>query len=158
MRIVPIHELEAVQVETYWQLLAFQDTLKYRLCDIEDPKWEDVKGMIQRMWPGMYYVVADEGIIAEYTLENFTGKSAQIHFSFLPGLENKEGVCRLVLETLLSPKNLLSVYGLVPTENRVACVFALRNGFKKIGILPGGMKYRGKVMDAMITVATLEDN
>ena len=151
MVILPLIEVDGVVVRAYWDALLTADTLKYRFSDEVDPDIEIVRDVIRRMYRGMFAVVESGVMIAEYTLEGFTGKSAQLHFSFHPSRGDKKEVCRLVLAEIF--KTLDSVYGLTPKPNRVACIFALRNGFKKLGILPSGCTYMGQIVDAQISVA-----
>ncbi len=163
---VPLLHLPVDQVQTYFQTLGVYDTLRYRFSDLDDPKWDDVIGIIQRVGKQMYMVLDQyQRVVAEFMLEGFTGQSAQIHFSFHPELltiQEKFEVGKYVLRTLFhdwtDPKTekpfLQSVYGLTPLPNRVACIFALKAGFKKLGILPGGCKYLGGIEDAMISVAS----
>lgn len=159
--ILPLSHCNVDQVQTYWQTLHMYDTLQYRLCDMVSPSWEDVKDMIVRMGQGMYCVFEDNKIVSEFALEHFTGHSAQVHFSMHPDNSAKQNlrIAREVTDDILAlwkrkddEPFLRSIYGLTPVTNRVACIFVQKVGFKKIGILPGGISDRGKVVDAMITI------
>ena len=163
--IVPLMSQKQDDVQYYFQQLYAADTLKYRFSDLDNPQWLDVLEIIQRMGQGMYLVRdCDRNLVAEFTLEGFTGQSAQLHFSMHPGINIREKlvIARHTLEHILlhwiNPATtrpfLKSVYGLTPIPNRVACIFALKAGFKKLGILPGGCTYMGKTADAMISVAS----
>jgi len=163
-KIVPLLALTTAKIQEYFQVLYMHDTLKYRFADIDEPQWADVIDVIKRMGKQMYFVTNEEGILAEFTLEGFTGKSAQVHFSFHPtALSTKEklGVGKFTLDQIFNHwKNpetdeayLDSLYGLTPTPNRVACIFALKAGFNKLGVLPSGMRYRGAIVDAMVSIA-----
>ena len=167
--VAPVLHIPNAVLQTYWQTLYMHDTLKYRLCEVEDPTWSDVKEMIQQTGPHfqMCALVSQEGEVqAEFALDNFTGQSARIHFSMHPKLTFKEKLLvgqttlQYLFHELRHPNTkdpfLRSVYGLTPMSNRVACIFALKAGFKKTGVLPGGIKYLGKTDDAMISVATRE--
>ena len=163
--IVPLLSQAQDKVQYYFQQLYAADTLKYRFSDLDNPQWLDVLEVIQRMGQGMYLVLdCDSNLVAEFTLESFTGQSAQLHFCMHPDIDIQEKlvIARHTLEHILlhwiNPSTrqpfLKSVYGLTPIPNRVACIFALKAGFKKLGILPGGCTYMGKTEDAMISVAT----
>ncbi len=166
--IFPIKSVPPDVVETYWQTLYMNDTLQFRLCDTIDPTWADVKDMIGRLGNQMYMVIdTDNGqAIAEFMFEGFTGRSAQVHFSMHPNNSFKESIAlgKWTNDTVLNewkhPDDggpyLRSLYGLTPVTNRAGCIFALKTGYKKIGVLPGGMIDRGKIVDAMITIRTNE--
>jgi len=168
LNIVPLLAMPSDEVQFYFQTLAMHGLLKYRLSDYDDPQWEDVKDVIRRMGNHMYVLTTDKRILAEFTLENFTGRAAQIHFSMHPGntaFQNLK-LCRYGLKTILSTWRqeddelepyLDSLYGLTPIHNRVACLFVLRAGFKKLGTLKSACQYCGHICDGMITSFTRED-
>ena len=151
MQVLPINGVDKEVVKKYWKSLEAADTLKYRLSDVDNPVWDDVLEMMSRMGSRMFVVVESGIVIAEFMLENFTGKAAQIHFSFHPKCKNKSEACKLTLDTCF--KSFDTIFGLTPIKNRVACVFALMNGFKKLGILPSGCVYMGEIVDAQISIA-----
>jgi hypothetical protein len=158
---VAIHSLPVEDVETYWSALEAAGRLKYRLCDTEEPGFSDVLRMIKYNFPHLYFVkFPDVALIAaEFMLNNFSGKAAQIHFSLHPQLHTRLGLpmVRHVTESIFDWKAkdgtpyLNSLFGLTPVTNRAACIFVLKVGFKKRFILPGGMWDRGKAVDAMVT-------
>jgi RimJ/RimL family protein N-acetyltransferase len=154
----PLLDLPVDQVQFYFQSLYKDDTLKYRLADLKDPAWDDVVRMITRHGRNMFCVVDNDKIVAEFMLENFKGRAAQIHFSMHP--ENKTGyslqVARKTMAEVMSWPMIDALYGLTPTENRRACWFVLKVGFRKLGILPSGLNYLGGVSDAMISLMTGE--
>lgn len=165
--IAPLFSLPPDTVQLYFQTLAQHDTLKYRFPDIEDPQWWDIFEVIQRLGKGMYILLDnDDNPVAEFTLENFVGRSAQIHFSMHPEIKMKERITisRFVQKFLLvdwinqktNKPFLKSIFGITPLSNRVACIFALKSGFKKMGILPGGCTYMGRTENAMVSYCTNE--
>jgi len=164
LSVVPLLRLDTDQVQFYFQSLYVNDTLKYRFADIVDPKWDDVKRCITRVGQQMFMVVREGKIVGEYMLENLAGRAIQGHFSTAPHLTFRQRIAvgRFVLRSLLNfePNGegymFDAVYGLTPLVNRVACLYALKIGFKKQGILPNGTKYLGGYEDCMISVATRE--
>ena len=60
--IVRMLQLPLDNIQTYWQLLYMHGYLDYRLCDVDNPTWEDVKEMIQRMGNTMFAIVDRNGI------------------------------------------------------------------------------------------------
>lgn len=161
--IKPILMEDPDRVQEYWQTLYVHDTLKYRLCDIEKPAWMDVVDMIRRVGRQMYFVLEDYKILGEFMLENQTGGAFQIHFSTHPEISFQKRLqigkfcVTYLLRDFINPENnepfVKALYGLTPIDNRAACVYVLKVGFKKLGILPYGMKSRGKIVDAMVSVA-----
>lgn len=163
--LAPTLSLHGDVVQEYWQLLDVYGFLEYRLCDIKDPKWMDVVDMIKRIGNQMYSVVdvGSDAILGEFVLENFTGKSAQIHFSFRPEditFKDRIFIGKYVLDFIFNKwvgsddiPFLDSVFGLTPSSNRAAILVALKCGFKRLGILPSGINSGGKAEDAIITVA-----
>lgn len=166
--ILPLMNIPPDVVELYWQTLYMENTLRFRLCDIIDPTFADVKNMIQRLGKQMYMIVDMETkqAVGEFMLEGFTGKAAQVHFSMHPKNTFKESIqlgtwCNdTVLATWTHPEDgspyLQTLYGLTPVTNRAACIFTLKTGYKKIGILPNGMRDRGEIVDAQIAIRTGE--
>lgn len=163
--VMPVKHAHPDVVQTYWQTLHMHDTLKYRLCDVNNPTWSDVKDMIIRMGQSMYVIYDSERkeIISEFMLENFTGHSAQVHFSMHPANTTPYSlrVAREATDDILNlwtrdadrkVPYLQSIYGLTPVTNRAACIFVQKVGFRKLGVLPGGMSDRGQIVDAMLTV------
>lgn len=162
--IIPVSLLPEDVVETYWQTLYMENTLRFRLCDTIDPTFEDVKDIIRRAHGQMYMVIdiTTKEAVAEFMLENFTGRSAQVHFSMHPRNNFKDSIKignyanDTVLNEWIHPEYngpyLESLFGLTPVTNRAACLFIRRCGYKKIGVLPKGIKDRGKIVDAMITI------
>jgi hypothetical protein len=161
MIIRPLLYLDKTQVQLYWQTLYMHDTLRFRLCDVNKPTWSDVLEMIVRMGKNMYHVVVEDEIVCDFMLEGFTGKAAQVHFSMHPnnGFKHSLEIAEYVSDQILNhwkaapdETYLDTLYGLTPITNRAACIFALKTGFKKIGILPCGIKDRGKIVDAMLSI------
>ena len=167
-RVVPLLSLQPDQVQYYFQTLYSHGTLKFRFPDIIDPTWSDVIGVIQRMGQGMYLIQrqADESVAAEFTLENFTGRAAQSHFSTSPESTTKERIAvgRYAAQFTLTRRNELgeywldALYGLTPLSNRAACIFAIKIGYKRQGILPSGLMVDGKPEDCMISVRTRDED
>lgn len=161
----PLTTFNVDAIQQYWQTLYMHDLLRHRLCDIKDPTWSDVKDMIVRMGNTMFHVCrpdTDE-IIGDFMLEHFTGRAAQIHFSMHPDVKFPEAIRigKFVLDNLLyrwkrsdQTSFLSSVYGLTPINNRTACIYVLKAGMKKIGVLPDGITNQGEVVDAMLTIAS----
>jgi len=159
--IFPAKTLDYTKGLAYWKDLEKSDRLKYRMCDISTPNMEAVHRLLWYHGHNLYYVQMQDDIVGEFMLNNFTGKAAQIHFSTHPKLHMKVGIplIKSVIEDIFKWKSsdteepyLLSLYGLTPVTNRAACIIVLKVGFKKKGILPGGMWFLGKPVDAMFTV------
>jgi len=170
LRVAPVLTLHPHVVQTYFQQMYMADTLKYRFSDIDDPTWSDALEVIQRMGQSMYMVMdvtpgQEDHPVAEFSLENFTGRSARTHFSTHPNASSPERVRagRFGSHYTLTRKHpetgeyfFDSLYGLTPISNRAACIFAIKCGFKKTGVLPSGMMYLGQPEDCMISIATRE--
>lgn len=154
MKIVPLLNLDKDQVQYYWQTLYMDGLLDDRLCDIKNPTWTDVREMIVRMGKNIFHVLNGQNEIeAEFTLENRTGNAWQIHFSCSPHTSAKRriAIARDIGEELFTWEGLDSLYGLTPVTNKLACMFVLRSGFKKVGILHKGTYEKGELVDAMIS-------
>ena len=165
MKIVPVLQTPPDVVQYYWQKLAMEDQLQYRLSDIPNPTWDDVLKMIRRMGTHMYMGMNDVKPLGEFALENFSGKAAQIHFSANPENTLREtlDMTRYSLMHVLShwknEKNesyLDTLVGLTPVNNRRACLFVLKAGMKKMGIIPSACIHSGQVCDGMLTTLTRE--
>ena len=144
------------QVQEYWQKLYMDDLLDDRLCDLENPTWSDVLDMVAKIGKDIYHLLENGRIVAEFTLENQTGAAAQIHFSMHPDntLRQSLNYAEYAIQYIFANSSIETLYGLTPYTNRTACLFALKAGFKKIGILPRGIKHNGAVVDAMISMRT----
>ena len=165
LAVVPLISLPSQTIKDYFQALVDYDLLKERLCNIIDPSWSTVKILLERYGQQIYFVVdpaQDCKILGEFLLESFIGKAAQIHFSVHP--ENNFSfsleMCRYTMDRVLNKWScrgnkdepyLLTLYGLTPVTNRAACIFVLRAGMKKVGILPNSINYKGAVVDSMVT-------
>ena len=155
----PIIILPVDEVLAYWQKLVDKDFLKKRICNKVNPTIVDVADMIRKMTPHIFAVLRDDEMVGEFTLENFTGKAAQIHFSVNPDLSFKETIeiTKWTINDIIEKNDGINcLYGFTPLNNREVCVFVLKVGFKKMGILPEGMYSRGELVDAMITTFTRE--
>lgn len=168
--VLPLSAVDKQDLETYWNALENKDTLKYRWVDMFQPTANSIIEWLLEYKPEDYFeylvVDCDTGeIISEFALTDFKGKSAQVHFSMKPGLDTKiaiqlaDQVTDCILHNWSSVKDMEeafieTIYGVTPTENRVACIFVLKAGFKKLGILPFGLDYMDKVSDAMISYKT----
>lgn len=168
--IVPLDFTDNNAVVAYWKSLLDNNLLRFRLSDVVNPNLKDVWEMMARYHKSMYFIRAEGVIVSEFTLENFTGKAAQVHFSMNPENTFRESVAigssagnEILYEwrkTEMSDKGdyLTSLYGLTPVLNRSACLFAIKSGFRKIGILPAGCLFEGKVCDGMLSLKTKVKN
>lgn len=160
---VPAKGLPRRSILSYWNTLSNADTLKYRWSDTESPtaRWATDYCLDT---PHMYFVV-DTGtgrIVAEFALCNFIGKAAQVHFSMDPLNEFKlsvflaDEVTNMILQQWKDVKNLEesfidTLFGLTPVDNRVACIFIRKAGFKAVGTLASGATYLNDTVDALLT-------
>lgn len=167
--IVPIQTLSREHITNYWIELSKTEALKQRWCNIDNPTPDMAVDISLRNDPlyqmfGILY--CDDGyMVAEFSLENFTGRAAQVHFSMRQDVPytTKIALADQVTDVVLNDWTcseypdrpyLDTIYGLTPTIHRLACMFVLRAGFDKIGILPKGMYYMKQVSDAMLTIKT----
>ena len=161
--IIPAATIPTLVIERYWKDLLENDLLRYRLCDLKGPKIEDAMTLTAQFL--QYFLVdpADSRIRAEFVLNNFTGKAAQVHFSMHPDNTPQRSLhlARRVTDQVLNEWTpvdkpdepfLYSLFGLTPVDNRAACAFVQRVGFRKLGVLPGGQLSGGEPTDAMITI------
>lgn len=152
----------------YWQRVDDAGLLAHRWCDVKDPTAESVIRLLRDL-PALarfMFMLFNEqkGLVAEFTLTNFTGKAAMVHFSMAPENSPQESMhyARTTTDIVLNEWGdgdkpdapfLYSLYGLTPVTNRTACAFVRRVGFKKVGILPMGQKVNGsESVDALITI------
>ena len=165
--ILPFDYAATPIIYRYFRDLRKAGTLKYRFSDVEHPGLDTVREVISRMHQHMYLVMSriTNKPLGEFTLEGFTGRSAQAHFSTHPDADTNTriDIGRYALSHTLTRRNketkefyLDSLYGLTPLKNRAACIYALKIGYKKQGILPSGMMYEGKPEDCQISVASRE--
>ena len=159
--IAPALSLNRGYVDDYWLALEKADTLRFRLCDLTKPRYKDVINMYRNkhLQCFMVFNVKQQKVVAEFMLENFMCLTAQVHFSMHPDNDFKTNIHLaswatdqvLDLWVRQSKKPFLdALYGLTPATNRVACIFVLKAGFKKIGYLHNAIKDRGKIVEAMI--------
>jgi hypothetical protein len=166
--IIPVLDIPEGLVLDYWQRVDDAGLLADRWCDLKDPS----PMAIIRLLREAHYLAKfmfmlfreDKGLVAEFTLTNFTGKAAMVHFSMAPENSPQESMhyARATTDIVLNEWGdgdqpdapfLYSLYGLTPTTNKAACAFVRRVGFKKVGILPKGQKVKGsEAVDAMITI------
>jgi len=166
-RIFPLLAVNFDTVRGYWEDLKKAGYMDYRLCDVPSPKMEDAYRLMHQHAKNMYLIQWGDNIAGEFTLTNFTGRAAQIHFSTHPDLHIKQGI-PLVKETvkrILHWKEshneqryyLNTLFGLTPMDNRAARLYITKVGFKKQFVLPSGMNYMGRTVDALVTTLTRKD-
>lgn len=160
--IAPAFGFDKGLVDDYWLALEEAGTLQFRLCDINKPHYSDVINMFQNKYLQHYnvYDTIKQQLVGEFMLENFMGRAAQIHFSMHPDNRFTDSINLAIwvgdqilnkwTNTETKKPFLDSIYGLTPATNRVACIFVLKAGFKKIGYLYNSIKDRGKIVEAMI--------
>lgn len=164
--VLPATGLSEEQLYEYWGALYKADTLKYRWSDMADPTPSEVVSIVQTTTHCYFLVDITTGfIVADFSLGPFTGKSAQIHFSMLPYQNTRlniflaEEVTNMVLHQWKDVMNLEesfvdSLFGLTPVNNRPACIFIRKAGFKPIGTLVSGARYLNEVTDGLLTTKT----
>ena len=169
--ILPTVAVDDKALLSYWKTLEEYDTLKYRWADMFMPTATMVFHHIRSAEKSEGYqtfVVMncnDGSLVADLALENFTGRSAQAHFSMHPENDTKMSiqlgnlVTDAILDTWPDVKGLKgafldTLYGLTPLSNRTACIFVMKTGMKKMGVLPSGITNQGKVEDAMVSFKT----
>jgi len=163
--VFPVYELPESLIKEYWQRIKDADLLRHRLCDVFEPSVQDAMNLVDLMGSSMYFLVNNNcELVAEFSLTNFTGKAAMVHFSMNPENKPQQSLFygRTATDQVLNQWGeqdnpaapyLYSLYGLTPVSNRAACAFVQRVGFKKIGTLPGGQRVNGgDCVDAMITI------
>lgn len=160
--LIPLLQCPKDDVQLYWQTLYMDGGLDYRFCDTKEPTWSDVEDAIRRYGQNMFHVWdADRGMImGEFTLMNFTGRAAQIHISSHPDNTLRQAIDggQACTDFILNKAGWLdSLFGLTPTPHRRAVLFAYKVGFKKIGVLPNGISYLGKYVDAVITLKIADE-
>lgn len=164
--VMPVAGMTDDELYEYWGALYEADTLKYRFSDMDDPTPSEVVSAVQNT--SHCYNVVDTAtgmIVADFSLGPFTGKAAQVHFSMLPGQPTSRSlfladeVTNMILyqwkEVLgLEDSFLNTLFGITPVDNRPACIFIRKVGFKPVGTLPSGTKYLNEVTDGLLTVKT----
>ena len=164
--VIPTLGVPAEELYSYFSDLEKADTLKYRFSDTPGITTQEAYDHIITV--GNTYGVldtADGKLVAEFALDTFTGRAAQVHFSMHPG--NDFAVNRYLFDAVsdqilmqwkvlgdLSIPYLDTLFGLTPVGNRVACIFVLKSKFEKIGILPHGTNYLGDTVDSLVTAKT----
>lgn len=164
--IIPSIGATDAQAWEYWSAIDIADLLADRFPDWDLPDFPEFFEAVQK-YANMYYVLdcAFNTIVGEFMLDNIVGKAAQVHFSLHPAntMQFNVSLSKAVHNQLLfqwrdvrnlEDSFLRTLYGLTPVENRAACLFVLRTGMKKMGVLPSGAYYYGNVVDAMVTVKT----
>ena len=159
----PLLQLDPHVVQAYWQTLHVHDTLRRRMGDLINPLWEDILTLIQTQGRTMYHIVVPQDgeadlAVSDFSVQNGVGNAARVHFGFLPAglsLKEKLALAKASIDFVFSwPEAPSALIGVTPVSNRAACIFALRSGFKKIAVLPGGARHLGQFEDAMISIYT----
>ena len=158
--IVPAESLSYNRISKYFLDLADADTLKYRFSD-QDKATSSWAANHHTTTAGCFFVVNQRrSIVAEFQLSNFIGKAAQIDFCMHPD-KATDNMAELVTNAILKNWTIVenmyesyleTIYGLTPVDNRAACLFVLKAGFKKVGILPSGSSYLNSITDSLITI------
>lgn len=154
----------------YWRDLEKSGHLKYRFSDFPGITPELV---VQHFVPNPDYLMfnvydpVENAYVADFALENFTGKAAQIHFSFKAAypMRRKLEIARRVTDTILEEWEikpgeayLETLFGLTPVKHKVACRFVTQVGFKRVGVLPKCIRYFNEIDNALLTVKERKQN
>jgi hypothetical protein len=165
--IVPLKKMPKVLVMGYWESLLSAGRLATRLSDVHTPSVDDVVLLMGRFPESMFFVlrkVESEWFpISEFTLTDFIGNAARIHFSMSPDLEFKNclKVGREVTDSVLNnwykagnpdEAYLSTLIGLTPVPHRRGCLFALKSGFEKQCVIPQSGTFQGDICDMMLSL------
>lgn len=165
--LIPSKWIDTVALDEYTRLLNTFGYLNKRFC--EDSTTTPEQAVHYWLTNNSYFALDSmtKEIVLEFTLDNSRGKAIQVHQSFSPNIEYKTKVLlsKMISSSLLrdfyinSEETMYSaLYGITPTENKTACLFAVQSGFKRQFVLPLGIKYMGKLSDALITTKQVNDN
>lgn len=165
INIRPLGVMSAQDIMDYWEALAQTDHLANRLCDVENPTVETALDMCMRFRSSMYYMLDEHHkVIGEFMLENFSGKSAQIHFSMRPDNDTRLSLtaARKVIDNLLNvwkvvnsdEPYLRTLFGLVPELNKRAVAFCSHTQLSIVHKIPFGSEYLGEICDAVLFMKT----
>lgn len=163
--IVPSVGLSRDSIRSYWQILSDSNRLQGRWGDTrpEDLNVDSITDY-SIATANTYFVVetVTGRLIGEFALDMFTGKAATMHFSMnpynSPSFNRDIGI--LVTDCVLNNWNnvvnleesyLDTLIGVTPVDNRAACIYLRRAGFKPIGTIASGTKYEGEVTDALLS-------
>lgn len=165
--LMPVETLPTALWLDYWQAMERSGRLVDRFCDTEQPTLDTVREMIWNMRPHTYMLVDLDlaSALAECALTNFSGASAQVHFSVRPGLTlpTARDAGREMIRTILYSWQrggrpfLRTLYGMLPSRNRKAIIFCLSCGFKRFGTVPYGMAYQNELCDGVVLIHTRRD-
>lgn len=94
----------------------------------------------------LYVVMVDESPGGMLWLNDFRGKYAHVHLVVFREFHGRDHVekGRFAVQSVLQGKDALGRYafdgfvGMIPEWNRVAVAYALRCGFRKVGVVPFG--------------------
>lgn len=151
----------------YWNDMILSGRINDRFGDTDNPTIDTVWEMQWRFRPHAYLLIdlEEARALGECVLANFSGASAQVHFSVRSGLPlpTARDVGREMIRTILygwrhgDQPFLRTLYGMLPRTNRAAIIFCLSCGFKRFGTVPYGMRHRGKVCDGVVLIETRRD-
>jgi len=172
LTLVPLLKIPAPVLKRYFQNLIRCNLLKFRMSPLVNPQWEDVLSMIRVFGQNMYCVINKSiyppEIVGEFMLENFSGKSAQAHFSANPKYSNPRkystaitwASSQVLNEWKVKGKDepyLKTLIGFIPVSNRPAIFTLMRAKWKKQVVVPQAILHLGKVEDAVLLTCTRED-
>ena len=149
----PLLSLDADCVQQYWQTLGQYAKLQDRFLDVEDPQWEDVKGVIRDHGSNMYCIVEGKTVVGEVQIANAFGMVAQLHFSVHPEKSFKEKISIIATGQLVLMKNpaIASLVGFTPFKH--AKFILLHAGWESRGVLNKAVKgLHGNFLDAHVMV------
>ena len=147
-KIIPLMECNPHLVQAYFQHLAIFNTLQKRFPEIKDVAFSQVCKVLLANKEQVYFVTKDDRIICEFTLENFQGMAAQVHFSWRPEttfstiVDRSKWVVDQIFNVWKRDNGLpflKTLIGVTPISNRAACLTVLRIGYVKLGVIPGAV-------------------
>lgn len=154
MIVKPLLELPIDDVQFYWQTLYMNDTLKYRLANVDEPTWSDVVAQIAHEGRNMFMVQDVHGLVGEFALQSVTDCAYKIHFSMHPDNPTRYSwnVAKFALNEMFSWPKVQTLLANISVKNRASIQFALKMGFRKLHTLPNCSKFLGYVTDTAVLV------
>lgn len=164
LTILPPNWVLPPKVTEYWQSLIDDDLLKYRLADIKNPSQKDVDWLTSTYAGSMFYIIHEQRVCGEVTLEGFTGLAAKIHFSAAKGAKGDIAIlgAKKALEFIFGLRRsqdrsvpwVHSVIGVTPESNKLAVRYMKRVGFTPLAVLPKALRleYCDMIDNAVLSI------
>ncbi len=136
--------LSDAHLEWFWKIMRKGGQIPVIFYDGSVESFEEFKRLVKTEDQHFFLGFKDQEPAALFWLNGFSSRSCYVHISSMPKFYGKQavhiaqgGLRHLLSVTDVSGRYLFDcIKALIPLKNQLACRFAIKAGFKKVGVIP----------------------